>query len=343
LPFAGLLPAFRSSCDESIVIGTDESIVIGTEAGVDVVSDNASEISVWPSTTSPQRHKATQLACTQGQREARRVVCDNVDTHGGRIDDRVMQQTDQHTNCQGGEQNTSRAGMADTCVAKRCVTDTTVPVIAGVSTGIVSRELTGAGALSIPNGITLNVFDQLACLPPYSETSENHRFPRLVTALHTAALEAHAALVLSDCHQCIPATVRNAVDWLTRRWNHSALQDKPLAVIGPTEDCYSGASARHHIEESSGHITETFVIEPITVTTLCEAVTVLAEQANITRATRAGQRDDPHLMTTLTPDMKLQSDFRADGAAGFDVGRLRHQLAKPEARLKESERGAEIG
>jgi hypothetical protein len=39
------LPAFRSSCDESIVIGT--------EAGVDVVSDNASEISVWPSTTSP--------------------------------------------------------------------------------------------------------------------------------------------------------------------------------------------------------------------------------------------------------------------------------------------------
>jgi NAD(P)H-dependent FMN reductase len=301
-----LLPAFRSSCDESIVIGT--------EAGVDVVSDNASEISVWPSTTSPQRHKATKLASTQGLREPRRVVCDNVDTHGGRIDDRVMQQTYQHTNCQGGEQNTSRVGMADTCVAKWSVTDTTVLVIAGVSTGIVSRELTGAGALSIPNGITLNVFDQLAYLPPYSETSENHRFPRLVTALHTAALEAHAALVLTDYHEYIPATVRNAIDWLTRRRNHSALQDKPLAVIGPTEDCYSGAWARHHIEES-GHITETLVIEPITVTTLYEAVTVLAEQANITRATRAGQRDDPGLMTTLTPDMKLQSDFRADGAA----------------------------
>jgi NAD(P)H-dependent FMN reductase len=225
-----------------------------------------------------------------------------------------MQQTNPHTNCQGGEQNTFQVGMADTCVAKWGMTDTTVLVIAGVSTGIVSRELTGAGALSIPNGITLNVFDQLAYLPPYNETSENHRFPRLVTALHTAALEAHAALVLTDYHEYIPATVRNAIDWLTRRRNHSALQDKPLAVIGPTEDCYSGAWARHHIEES-GHITETLVIEPITVTTLYEAVTVLAEQANITRATRAGQRDDPGLMTTLTPDMKLQSDFRADGAA----------------------------
>jgi NAD(P)H-dependent FMN reductase len=233
-------------------------------------------------------------------------VCDNVDTHGGRLDDRVMQQTNQHTNYQGGEPNTCPVGMADTCVAKRSVTDTTMLVIAGISTGMVSRELTGAGALSIPNGITLNVFDQLAYLPPYSETSENHRFPRLVTALHTAAFEAHAALVLTDYHEYIPATVRNAIDWLTRRWNHSALQDKPLAVIGPTEDCYSGAWARHHTEES-GHITETLVIEPITVTTLCEAVTKLAEQANITRATRAGRRYDPGLMTTLTPDMKLRT------------------------------------
>ena len=269
-------------------------------------------------------------------------MCDNVDTHGGRLDDRVMQQTNRQTNCQGGEQNTCQVGMADTCVAKRCVTDTTVLVIAGIAPGMVSRELTGAGALSIPNGITLNVFDQLDYLPPYSETSEGHRFPRLVTALHTAAFEAHAALVLTDHHEYIPATVRNAIDWLTRRRNHSALQDKPLAVVGPTEDCYSGAWARHHTEES-GRFTETLVIEPITVTTLCEAVTGLAEQANITRATRAGQCYDGGLMTTLTPDMKLQSDFRADGAAEFDIGRLRRQLAKPDARLKEFERGAEIG
>jgi NAD(P)H-dependent FMN reductase len=269
-------------------------------------------------------------------------VCDDVDTHGGRLDDRVMQQTNQHTNYQGGEQNICPVGMADACVAKRCVSDTTVVVIAGNATGMVSRELTGAGALNIPNGITLNVFDQLDYLPPYSETSENRRFPRLVTALHAAAFEAHAALVLTDYHEHMPAPVRNAVDWLTRRRNHSALQDKPLAVIGPTQDCYRGAWARHHIDES-GRFTETLVIEPITVTTLCEAVTRLAEQAHITRATRAGQHYDPGLMTTLTPDMKLQSDFGADSAAEFDVGRPRRQLAKADARLKEFEHRAEIG
>jgi NAD(P)H-dependent FMN reductase len=76
-----------------------------------------------------------------------------------------------------------------------CVTGTTVLVITGTSTGIVSRELTRAGALSLPNGVTLNVFDPLAYLPPYTETSENQRFPRLVTALHTAAFEADAAII----------------------------------------------------------------------------------------------------------------------------------------------------
>ena len=233
-----------------------------------------------------------------------------------------MQQTNRQTNYQGGEQNTCHLGRKDTCRAKRCMTDTTVLVMAGIAAGMVSRELTGAGALSIPNGITLNVFDQLDYLPPYSETSENQRFPRLVTALHTAAFEAHVALVLTDYHEYIPATLRNAIDWLTRRWNHSALQDKPLAVIGPTEDGYSGVWARRHTEESD-RFTETLVIEPITVTTLREAVTGLAEQAHITRATRAGQHYDPGLMTTLTPDMKSQSHFGVDSAAEFDVGRPR--------------------
>ena len=73
--------------------------------------------------------------------------------------------------------------------------------------------------------------------------------------------------------------VHNTINWLTRRWNYSALHDKPLAVIGPTEDGYSGVWSRQQTEESR-RIAGTSVIEPITVTTLHEAVTKLAEQAN---------------------------------------------------------------
>src|SRR5271156_2392207 len=156
----------------------------------------------------------------------------------------------------------------------------------GIPTDAVSRGLTHAAALSSPNGITLNVFDSLDHLPCYRETRETQRLPRPVAALRTAAIEAHATIVLTHYYGHIPATVHNAIDWLTRRWNHSALHDKPLAVIGPTEVGYSGVWSRHQTEESQ-RIPGASIIEPITVTTLHEAVTKLAEQANITRATRA--------------------------------------------------------
>ena len=88
---------------------------------------------------------------------------------------------------------------------------TTVLIIAGISTGAVSRGLNHAAALSSPNGITLTVFDSLAHLPNYSETLENQRLPRPVAALRDAAIEAHAAMVLTHYYGHIPATVHNAL------------------------------------------------------------------------------------------------------------------------------------
>jgi NAD(P)H-dependent FMN reductase len=109
--------------------------------------------------------------------------------------------------------------------------------------------------------------------------------------LRDAAVEAHAALVVTHYFGRIPATVHNAIDWLTRQWNHSALHDKPLAVIGPTGDGYSGVWSRRQAEESRP-VLGNRIIEPITVTTLHEAVTRLTEQADITTLNLANTR--PH-------------------------------------------------
>ena len=166
------------------------------------------------------------------------------------------------------------------------MTSTTVLVIAGISTRMVSHGLTDAAALGSPNGIALNVFDQLAHVPPYSEASENEVLPRPVDALRRAASEANAALILTAYNGQITAAIHNVIDWLTRGCNHSALHDKPLAVIGPTKGLYSGVWSRRQIEES-GWVAETLVIEPFTVTALCEAVMKLAEQADMTRALRS--------------------------------------------------------
>jgi NAD(P)H-dependent FMN reductase len=219
----------------------------------------------------------------QEHRKARVIVRDDIDTIDPYPDDQVMQETNWHRIYRCEEEGGGHGGDDCSCVPRTSVTSTTVLVIAGTTISAVSRELTHAGGLSSPNGITLNVFDSLADLPHYSETLENHRLPSPVAELRSAAIEAHAAMVLTDYYGCMPAMVHNAIDWLTRRWNRSALHDKPLAVIGPTEDGYSGVWSRHQNEESH-RIARARIIEPITVTTLYEAVTKLAHQANISRS-----------------------------------------------------------
>jgi NAD(P)H-dependent FMN reductase len=251
-----------------------------------------------------------------------------------------MQETNKYPNRQREQRNTGIDRDYGSGARRTSVTGTTVLVIAGISTGTVSRGLTHAGALSSPRGITLNVFDSLDYLPCYTEALETQHLPRAVAALRVAAIEAHAAMVLTHYYGHIPAMVHNAIDWLTRRWNHSALHDKPLAVIGPTEDGYSGVWSRHQTEESQ-RIPGTRVIEPITVTTLHEAVTKLAEQANIARPTRADRRYGPGLVTELTPEMKLRGGFGAVGADQSEVDRLRHELAEAKAQLEELERDAD--
>jgi NAD(P)H-dependent FMN reductase len=249
-------------------------------------------------------------------------VRDNVDSLDQGSDDRGMQKKNVLRNYQGGEGNTRRLALTGTHAREECVTSTTVLVIAGISTRMVSHGLIAAAALGSPNGIALNVFDQLAQVPPYSEASENEVLPRPVVALRRAAAEADAALVLTSYNGQITAAIHNVIDWLTRRCDHSALHNKPLAVIGPTKDLYSGVWSRRQIEES-GCVAETVVIEPFTVTTLCEAVMKLAEQANMARALRSGRQHKPHPITELTPELKRQGAFKAASADEFEAGRRR--------------------
>ena len=200
-----------------------------------------------------------------------------------------MQKTNQHRIYQREEASTNHNDGG--WERKTSPATTTVLVIAGISTSEVSKGLAHAAALSAPDGITLKVFDNLAGLPHYDETAENQRLPRPVAALRDAAIEAHAAMVLTHYYGHIPPMVHNAIDWLTQRWNHGALHDKPLAVIGPTAEGYSGVWSRHQTDESRPALRNR-IIEPITVTTLREAVTRLAEQSDIAALARAKTR--PH-------------------------------------------------
>jgi hypothetical protein len=66
----------------------------------------------------------------------------------------------------------------------------TVLVLIGLPAGPVHRELSRHAIDSSPDGIMVNVVDDLARLPRYNDTLETHGTPDAVVALRMAATEA---------------------------------------------------------------------------------------------------------------------------------------------------------
>ena len=153
-----------------------------------------------------------------------------------------------------------------------------VLVLVGLPAGPVNRTLSRHAIDSSPDGVLVNVFDDLARLPRYNEALETQGTPDPVVALRKAATEADAVLVVTSYRGRIPSMAHCAIDWLTRRWRHGALHDKPLAVIGRSAGCYSGVWSRQ-VEETRGGLGPR-VVEPLTVPTLRDAVKMLADDVH---------------------------------------------------------------
>lgn len=153
-----------------------------------------------------------------------------------------------------------------------------VLVLIGIPAGPVNRALSRCAIASSPDGVMVNVFNDLGCLPRYREALETRVKPDAVVDLRLAAAEADAVLVVTSYRGRVPSMAHNAIDWLTRRWRHGALHDKPLAVIGRSAGCYTGAWSRQ-VEDTRGGLGSR-VIEPLTVPTLREALEKLADEVD---------------------------------------------------------------
>ena len=87
----------------------------------------------------------------------------------------------------------------------------------------VNRQIAELAAEVAPDGVTVTVFEGLGELPFYNEEIDpavgaQGDEPAAVAALRAAAAEADAALVVTpEYNGSIPAGVKNAIDWLSRR------------------------------------------------------------------------------------------------------------------------------
>ena len=182
---------------------------------------------------------------------------------------------------------------ADVTSTATAATGTNVMVIVGVHAQSAFDSLAELAAECTTEGVAVNVFGDVAALPPYSEMLDGSRAPDSVVALRRAAKEADAVLILTNYRGAIPTTVHNAIDWLTLRWNQGCLHDKPVAVIGRAAGGYSGVWS--HDEPGESTLTPgARVVEPITVVTLREAIRKLADEVDRSALFSATPEDRAH-------------------------------------------------
>jgi hypothetical protein len=133
-----------------------------------------------------------------------------------------------------------------------------VLVLVGLPANPVNRAVSRLAIDSSPEGVVVNVFGDLMCLPRYSEALESRGTPAAVVALRTAAIEADAVLVVTSYRGRIPSVAHNAI------------------VVGRSSGAYSGVWSRQ-IEDAQGALGPR-VIEPLEVPTLREVMEKLADE-----------------------------------------------------------------
>jgi chromate reductase len=103
--------------------------------------------------------------------------------------------------------------------------------------------LEGAAKL-LPAGAELEIFRDLAAIPPYSEDDEGSA-PPAVVALKAAIAGADAVLVATpEYNGSIPGVLKNALDWVSRPIAETPLRGKPVAVVGASTGMFGAVWAQ---------------------------------------------------------------------------------------------------
>lgn len=130
---------------------------------------------------------------------------------------------------------------------------TILTLVGSLRTASVNRQLAELAVEVAPPGVQVEFYAGLQDLPFYNEDLDTPHPPTAVAALRAAAAAADAALVITpEYNGTIPGVLKNAIDWLSRPFGASALQGKPLAVIGAALGRYGGAWSHDETRKSFG-------------------------------------------------------------------------------------------
>jgi NAD(P)H-dependent FMN reductase len=138
-------------------------------------------------------------------------------------------------------------------------------LIGSLRAGSINRQIAELAAENAPDGVGVTLYDGLGDVPFYNEDIDGPDAPAAATKLREAVADADAVLVVTpEYNGSIPAVVKNAIDWLSRPYGQSAVNGKPLAVIGGAFGQYGGVWSHDETRKSFG-IASANVVEALSL------------------------------------------------------------------------------
>jgi chromate reductase len=110
-----------------------------------------------------------------------------------------------------------------------------------------------AAAEQAPEGITIELYEDLEALPPFNEDRESDPGP-VVEEMRRRIREADALLFSTpEYNTTMPGQLKHLVDWGSRPYGpEAALYGKPAAVIGASKTDYGALWAQDHLRKALG-------------------------------------------------------------------------------------------
>jgi chromate reductase len=117
-----------------------------------------------------------------------------------------------------------------------------------------NTALLRAAAELAPDGVEIELYENLEALPPYNEDRDTDQPPFEVRRLREAIEDADAVLFATpEYNATMPGQVKQVVDWASRPHGPGAsLWGKPAAVIGASVTDYGAMWAQDHLRKALG-------------------------------------------------------------------------------------------
>ena len=115
-----------------------------------------------------------------------------------------------------------------------------------------NRRLLLETAELLPPGVELELYDELASIPPFDQDLVELA-PAEVGRLKDAVADADAILVATpEFNGSIPGQLKNAFDWVSRPLGENPARGKPVAVIGASTSSFGGIWAQRELKKVLG-------------------------------------------------------------------------------------------